>query len=179
MIDMDYEKAYKAVLQTATQWIKDGCTDKEKICLECVFPELRESEDEGIRKGLVRLLTVAGEAYLVESTGIKKESYLAYLEKQKEQKPAEWSEEDERYINGLIGLIEDMKVGISPKLRGVTADRCIAFLKSLRPSWKPNEEQMEAFRKYIEDFQTRAEAAVGGWNNFDVMIQLYEQLKKL
>ena len=26
---------------------------------------------------------------------------------------------------------------------------------------------------------TRTEAAVGRWNNFDVMIQLYEQLKKL
>ena len=47
---MDYEKAYKAVLKTATQWIKDGCTDKEKICLECVFPELRESESEDERR---------------------------------------------------------------------------------------------------------------------------------
>ena len=38
---------------------------------------------------------------------------------------------------------------------------------------------MNAFKGYIEDFQARAEAAVGGWNNFDVMIRLYEQLKKL
>lgn len=45
--------------------------------------------------------------------------------------------------------------------------------------WKPTEEQMEAFKGYIEDFQARAEAAVGGWNNFDVMIQLYEQLKAI
>lgn len=44
----------------------------------------KESEDERIRKGLVKLLTVASEAYLVDSTGIKKDSYLAYLEKQKE-----------------------------------------------------------------------------------------------
>jgi len=49
-----------------------------------LHPELRESEDERIRKGLIKLLTVAGEAYLVSSTGIKKDSYLAYLEKQKE-----------------------------------------------------------------------------------------------
>lgn len=47
------------------------------------------------------------------------------------------------------------------------------------PSWKPSEEQMEAFRSYIKDFQEKAEAAVGGWNNFDVMIRLFEQLKKL
>ena len=45
--------------------------------------------------------------------------------------------------------------------------------------WKPSEEQMKAFKDYIEDFQAKAEAAVGGWNNFDVMIELYEQLKKL
>lgn len=51
--------------------------------------------------------------------------------------------------------------------------------KFLRPHWKPSEEQMEAFRSYIKDFQEKAEAAVGGWNNFDVMIRLFEQLKAL
>ena len=84
---MDYEKAYKAVLETATQWIKDGCTDKEKICLECVFPELRETEDERnerIRKAIVHLLEVASESYLIDATGFKKEQFLSYLEKQKE-----------------------------------------------------------------------------------------------
>ena len=52
-------------------------------------------------------------------------------------------------------------------------------LLNAQSHWKPSEEQMEAFKKYIEEFQARAEAAVGGWNNFDVMIRLYEQLKKL
>ena len=51
---------------------------------ENIFPELRESEDERIRNGLVKLLTVAGEAYVVNSTGIEKSSYLAYLKKQKD-----------------------------------------------------------------------------------------------
>ena len=62
---------------------------------------------------------------------------------------------------------------------GIDKHTVINALRSLRPSWKPTEEQMEAFKKYIEEFQARAEAAVGGWNNFDVMIRLYEQLKKL
>ena len=53
MKKMDYEKMYKAVLETAKQWVKDGCSDKERICLECIFPELRESEDERIRNLLV------------------------------------------------------------------------------------------------------------------------------
>lgn len=76
---MDYEKAYKAVLKTATQWIKDGCTDKEKICLECVFPELRESDDERIIRTLY---------YLVRDhdwiNGATKGEALTWLEKQKE-----------------------------------------------------------------------------------------------
>ena len=93
-----------------------------------------------------------------------------WLEKQKEQKPAEWSEEDEKYLNRVINLwVNDF---------GEDSDT-VKWLKSLRPSWKPSEEQMEAFKGYIEDCQARAEAAVGGWNNFDVMIRLYEQLKKL
>lgn len=54
---------------------------KIKEAFEFFAPELAESEDERIRNGLIKLLTVASEAYLVESTGIKKDSYLAYLEK--------------------------------------------------------------------------------------------------
>ena len=73
---MDYEKAYKAVLETATQWIKDGCTDKEKICLECVFPELRESEDERIRKELLDCLR-----NLTIKPHEKKLRFMAWLER--------------------------------------------------------------------------------------------------
>lgn len=77
---MDYEKAYKEALERAKSFQEKYGGDYAGY----IFPELRESEDERIRKGLVKLLTVASEAYLVESTGIKKESYLAWLEKQKE-----------------------------------------------------------------------------------------------
>jgi len=99
MENFDYEKSYKAVLQTATQWIKDGCTDKEKICLESVFPELRESEDERIRKELIGhckdLVRMNKDDKVMLSIY---EPWLTWLEKQKEQKPAEWSEEDEQYL---------------------------------------------------------------------------------
>ncbi len=80
---MDYEKAYKAVLQTAKQWIKDGCADKEKICLECVFPELRESEDERIRRTLVEYFGPKVQLDFVRGVPIQK--IRDWLEKQKEQ----------------------------------------------------------------------------------------------
>ena len=158
---MDYEKAYKAVLQTATQWIKDGCTDKEKICLECIFPELRESEDERIRRELIEYL----KGDLDDITTDDTDRWIAYLEKQKEQehicdsdqyeegfktgleiglrkqkeqKPAEWSEEDKNELAVIISVIEDDKavaVKQYPKCKALhnAYDRMLRFLKSLRP----------------------------------------------
>ena len=207
---MDYEKAYKAVLQTATQWIKDGCTDKEKICLECVFPELRESEDERIRKELIEFiewsvdrrfmredfhqakrpsewlaylekhkydrmqpiydsidsfesaLDKAWKAYndsgartvdgceddYVECAHAKgfREGYLFGIEKQKEQKPAEWREEDidasvKSYSDSLpmCGEFQSYHDALVHAYR----QGMVNALKSLRPSWKPSEEQEE------------------------------------
>ena len=53
-----------------------------------------------------------------------------------EQKPA-WSEEDEHYKNGLIGLVEDSKAGLPINLRGKAADKCIDWLKSLKDRVQP------------------------------------------
>ena len=125
--------------------------------LEEIFPELKESEDERIRKAIVRLLTVASESYLIDATGFKKEQFLSYLEKQKEQKgangnekeipngqkPAVWSEEDERMRNQLVYDVEYQKKEglVSAKKNKVTKalykgleecyDEKIAWLKSL------------------------------------------------
>ena len=90
-------------------------------------------------------------------------------------KPA-WSDEDEKIVKSIINYLSYDR---TQAILTVEIDKCIAWLKSLKSYWKPSDEQMEAFKKYIEEFQARAEAAVGGWNNFDVMIRLYEQLKKL
>ena len=81
---MDYEKAYKAVLQTANQWIKDGCTDKERICLESVFPELRESEDERIIEGFYTLIRGIRRDGGLTLNKVPLDKCEAWLEKQKE-----------------------------------------------------------------------------------------------
>ena len=95
---MDYEKMYKAVLKTATQWIKDGCSDKEKICLESIFPELRESEDERIARAINNMLPfIPDEAYA--NNGVTKEDVLAWLEKQK----------DERELGYIEGKVEGVR----------------------------------------------------------------------
>jgi len=160
--------------------------------IQRIFPELRESEDERIRKNLIRMVqNVRNDSTEKGYYDISFDKYLSYLEKQKEQKPAEWSEEDETHVEFILESLEDQIRFCKKDAEGAyyakqirTAQNWLKSLRpvskeSLQPHWKPSEEQMEAFKGYIEDFQAKAEAAVGGWNNFDVMIRLYEQLKAI
>ena len=62
-------------------------TDKEKEALSVLIPELRESEDERIRKNIVKIIRDFDGLYLQENYQLSKADCLAYLEKQKEQKP--------------------------------------------------------------------------------------------
>lgn len=67
------------------------------------------------------------------------------------QKPAEWSEEDEDMLNSCISSIEEAKENryAYKETDGDTSyDHEIEWLKSLRPSWKPSEEQMKALAWY-------------------------------
>ena len=221
---MDYEKAYKAVLKTAKQWIKDGCTDKEKICLECVFPELRESEDERIRKWLVDYFGSIKEVVWIHRD-ITCEQILEWLEKQKKQKPIRscdivpyiddkiaalqdmwreekvafdwddmhemiedvarhfyqkeqtpaWSEEDKRRIDAICELLENTSA-IHPNY---SHRKLIIWLKSLRPSWKPSEKQMNCLCAAVDAAIRKHNESVSGYEPARVLKSLYEDLKKL
>lgn len=107
------------------------------------------------------------------------------------QKPAEWSEEDERMRNQLIYDIEHHKKDglISAKQNKATKalyngiekcyDEKIAWLKSLRPSWKPSEEEIEAVRYFVNKHQSEAWAATGQWKQFTALRGLLGNLEKL
>lgn len=92
---MDYEKAYNEAIEkirNGLQPLSDGAkiSGVTRAFLEEVFPELKESEDERIRKALVRF-----HKSTIDVDGIKGEEIVAWLEKQVEQKST-WSEDDER-----------------------------------------------------------------------------------
>lgn len=204
---------------------------EDKEALETLIPELKESEDEMIRKLLIwqvhrNIDDLAQSVYdgikghdpdLEESIEDWKKC-LAWLEKQKEQKPAEWSEEDEDMLNSCISSIEEAKenryayketdgdtsydheidwlksLHPQPKQEWSEEDSINlnsilnhlkeyltngaytyyeSWLNSLRPSWKPSEEQMKALREV-------AYSLVGTGTQTDVyLVQLYEQLKAL
>ena len=95
-----------------------------------------------------------------------------------EKKPAEWSEEDEEKINNIFEIIEHCITiphsGGTLTLSKEYKKELQCFIKSLRPSWKPSEEQMEALlnaEKYLN--------AGLQYGSATRIAKLYEQLKKL
>ena len=175
MTNDEKAKAYDEALELARKIHSGEGVDAAAgwSTLETIFPQLRESEDERIRKWLVDYFSSIKATVWIHRD-ITCEQILDWLEK---QKPAEWSEEDADILNCCISSIEEAKENryAYKETDGDTSyDREINWLKSLRPSWKPNEEQMNrlvsivvALRKdYCDDMA-------------DFLASLYEQLKKL
>lgn len=75
-------RAYDEALTTAKRIISENCSEVEKLCLKCVFPELRESEDERIRKALVEYF--APPVSFTTVRGIPVQKVRDWLEKQKD-----------------------------------------------------------------------------------------------
>ena len=93
-------------------------------------------------------------------------------------KPAEWSEEDEKIISSIRHIIfghafENGGVDVNGDYCEDVYIQADDFLKSLRPSWKPSEEQMKALRDIITMKRAVNEDAT------EMLRELYEQLKKL
>ena len=136
------------------------------------FPELKESEDEKIRKEIISALKYAN------CKGVY-DKHIAWLEKQgeqnlansaktckDEQKPA-WSEEDESMRVRTIGALSSCLLSEVPE--EVTKE--INWLKSLkeRYTWKPSDEQM----KCLDNVKGSDD------HNGYVLNTLYNDLKKL
>ena len=89
---------HKKSIETAIELIKNGEISREVA--EKIFPELCESEDERIRKKLIQFLTAvkniseAGRStwYVREEDAGMCDSFILYLERQKEKKPTSFNE---------------------------------------------------------------------------------------
>ena len=108
---MDYEKAYKDALQLARSYYDKGTNE----FLDTIFPELAESEDEKTAREIKEFILYKAGHLLDEAT---EHRFIKYLEKQKEQLPAEWSDKLE------IDTLRDWTMHFSPDIRaeiGATA----------------------------------------------------------
>lgn len=109
MKELSTEEKAKRYAEALKQ-IKE-CTPDENgfvtIYPDEIFPELKESEDEKIRKEIIKLVKFFYGSSLVCKHTISKDKMVAWLEKQGEQKPAEWHIEDEQNLNACLGHIPD------------------------------------------------------------------------
>ena len=128
---------------------------KQGLPMDEIFPELKENEDEKMRNDIM----VAVENSRLPYERI--EEIRFYLNNQKEQKPAEWSEEDKNRFNNLCSVIDE-----SESWNDVSKQAFKDWIKSLRsqPHWRPSEEQMEALERcvdYLDDSDNEDAAVIG------------------
>ena len=82
----NYEEKYKEALERARTWKeKSGMPKNKQSILDDIFPELKESEDERIRKELLDYLDERRVIEMPTDTSVKEE-WISWLEKQGEQK---------------------------------------------------------------------------------------------
>ena len=149
MTDKEKARAYDEALEVMRQWIAP-CHTKEQLdtLKKSVFPELAESEDERIRKWILEYLY---DGLQKSDTPFKDnlfKSAIAYLEKQKEQKPfnvceqcpyykdcpdynekkQEWSEEDKRILRRIIE-----RLSVDKNISLFEFKEMETFLNSYRP----------------------------------------------
>ena len=113
---MDYEKAYKEALEQAKFYYGNCPSESENKKLEKMFPVLKESEDERIRKEIIEFLTDG--IWSVKEIGKVRETqkyakWIAYLEKQKEQKAAEGTAVQKAFVNSKIDYTLEEKCDAS------------------------------------------------------------------
>lgn len=91
----------------------------------------------------------------------------------------EWDTHDKAIVNCIVCCLDGQFVPEAARKESLVwfNKHRGDFLNS--PSWKPREEQMIAFRNYIDSNRVKAEANVEERCNYNAMITLFEDLKKL
>jgi len=157
------------------------------------LPTNCSEQDERIRMWLIRLINTAGYRELdTDPMPVPRREVVAWLEKKGEQKPAVWSEEDERIKDFCIAKIEDELDEIRNDVYGHSEiisdlkEGCrerIKWLKSLKDRvqpqshWKPSEEEMATLRDVMGYTLNRYDSAAKG--DYENLHSLYIELIKL
>lgn len=115
-------KAYDEALERARELLNSPRTCFDIVQLKDIFPQLKESEDERIRKAIESVIRVYGKTqgnwiagYDMDTLVVHLRDAFAYLEKPQlgEQKPAEWEPQPES-LEALMYAIEGKWEMIKP-----------------------------------------------------------------
>ena len=132
----EYKKKYEEAILRMNKWVEGSEIIDPKEVAEFVFPELKESEEERIRKHLLKhFLNKAKE----EWNGMPIKNIIAWLEKQGEQKPVDKC----AGCNNVKGCIT------------CTDGDQYAHIKEYNPAW--SEEDEKCFCWVIKHFEQDVE----------------------
>ena len=110
---MTREEAIERIKSRYDKWALD---DKDLDAIQYIFPELKESEDERIRKEIISFIEYADACGSIPNNWHQAKRpalWLTYLDKQKEQKPIEWKPQPES-LEALMYAIEGKWEMIKP-----------------------------------------------------------------
>ena len=147
LIDMECVKEWVAYLEKQKE---QKPTKRPKFKIGDVV-KFKGFGDEPANDTPLKIVGYDNELYLFDNgtTDLFSEQNLYELV---EQKPAEWSEEDEAAYDAFMCEVVNEKM--NPTIEQIKWLRSIRDrLKSLRPSWKPSEGQMEALEYVIRDYR--------------------------
>lgn len=176
-----YDEAFKVIKSNLDALNEITTTGAETVNIQAIkncfyraFPELKESEDERIRKWIYNCIDSLGypadedaEKELEEMQPLA----LAWLEKQKEQKPAQWNEEDEKKRNLLIEILKvnhpNGYFKVNPantlNMEAMHVEELVNWLTALPPQpkveWSKEDERM--LRLIINAFRNGAMSTIG------------------
>jgi hypothetical protein len=211
---MDYERKYKEALERAKEIIECSKNpgSKEVRMVLSFFPELRENEDERIRKELLDIAKTLGKsewiAWLEKQGEPPKHDVcdncdqqgncvspccVKLVEKNSEQKPAEWSNDYERYISYILTncMHYAEEVGyVEEKNNSIIHQQAKDWLKALKervqsqPKQEWSKEDEEISKAIIKRIKGESEAlsvslssAISWVGNIKDRVQLQNQWK--
>lgn len=196
---MDYKTFNKGCLEEAKRLYKTANADQRYV-LEKLFPELRETEDEKIRKNLINFLDavwhLGKNANFDEHSKADCAEWISWLEKQEgcEHIRKDWLEHikqswyKEGFIDGKYsgGTSKEWTINDAATLKEIIdffengtvklqhdLSLYASWLKSIRPqnTWKPSDEQIMALRWVLNHIPYDSHK--------EEISGLLEQLKKL
>lgn len=179
---MDYEKKYKDALEKAKEvYNRKDATDGGKLILESMFPELKESEDERIRKALIELVRMVDKNPIHQIFGygnIKYSDMIAWLEQQGNDYNRLVEEMKER--KKLLSQEKEKATSINDKLslggRIAILEELLAFTKEKQGEQKPNNTET----KFKVGDKVESKFKVGDWIiNNDKRIAFPTQILKI
>ena len=164
------ERIRKLLVEAVTQVLQDQYCSNRGVSKENVIAWL---EKRGEQKPTIEMKTPE------ESLGVDSDTYNKIVDEciYGEQKPAEWSEEDEQLYNDLSDTYfyndEDYPEETYKRMLKRVLDWMNKRAKSLKPqnTWKPSDEQMRTLEHYMHTLICT--------KHKEILFGLYSDLKKL